>query len=223
MFQIFLILLCVPLLESRRGRGSSRSDSWHLQLVTPSNYMFAHNINNTCHYSGRSTDVPNYSNIINNINSIISDIKSELGNPDCGGMSLTTMVTISDTEPESLHRSLTSILAHLYVMKMDWMLTRGVPCVGYAKSWTIRTLHSRLIDNWIHYLCEFVSSINLENNESLQRQVSDNLSEVLSSPVLRYQQCYSKTIRDCTLLRHANSLVRTFESSPSQGRTVVTI
>jgi len=221
MFQIFVILLCVPLLETRRGRGSS--NYWDLQPISPSDYMFAHHINNTCHYSGLSREAPNYSHIISIIREIIRDLKSELGNPDCGGMSLSTVATVSDTEPGSLHRSLTSVLAHLFVMKMDWALTRGVPCVGFAKSWTIRTLQNRLTEKWISFLCDFVGSINLETNESLRNQVNSNLLDILSSPILRYQQCYSKTIRDCTLLRHAKIVLRTFESLSSQSRTVVII
>ena len=43
----------------------------------------------------------------------------------------------------TLHHSLISTLAHLFVMKMDWVQARGLLCVGGLKMWTVSSLQKR--------------------------------------------------------------------------------
>jgi len=211
-------VFCFHLLESRR-RGVSRSDD--PQSVFPRDFNFADQINSTCHYFVETSfyTTEDYHATIQILRSTIDDIQAEL-NIDCGSSTLSTLSLSTDDSLASLHHSLSSVLAHLYVMKIDWLQSRGLSCTRYRKLMAIRDLHIRLIDTWRELTCMFVSSINFEINESLRTSVNANIASILKSPILKYRNCRHRTMRDCSLLSQSESVIEIFFSSISR-RTVV--
>ena len=63
---------------------------------------------------------------------------------DCYGTSLTSLPASRGGDQVSLHLSLTNILAHFFVMRMDWLLSTGLPCLLAEKEIRVRQLHNRL-------------------------------------------------------------------------------
>ena len=168
---------------------------------------------------------------------------------DCSGLTLTSLLPTSDvpnpimTSMSSMHLSVTSMSTHLFVMKMDWMLSRGLPCVGLAKSFNLRRLHSRYLirkislkiwifyktfcrisDDWQLLQCMVLSSINPETYESQRISFIENLSTVLSTPILRYKNCYRRTVRDCILTAQSIGILESLQSLllPDERTTVTT-
>jgi len=204
------------LLESRRGSRTDIPES-----ILPRDYFFAEQINSSCHYFVETSFYTNedYHPTIQILRSTIDDIQAEL-NTDCGSSTLSTLSLSTDDSPATLHHSLSSVLAHLYVMKMDWLQSRGLSCTRYRKLLTLRDLHLRLIDTWRELTCMFVSSINFEINESLRTLVNANIASILRSPIFKYRNCRHRTMRDCSLLSQSESVIQIFLSSISR-RTVV--
>ena len=64
--------------------------------------------------------------------------------PECGTLRLSSLSPAPGSVAE-LHLALTNTFAHLFVMKMDWLLARGLPCLGLARTWSLTRLHIRSI------------------------------------------------------------------------------
>ena len=62
--------------------------------------------------------------------------------PECGTLRLSSLSPAPGSVAE-LHLALTNTFAHLFVMKMDWLLARGLPCLGLARTWSLTRLHIR--------------------------------------------------------------------------------
>ena len=153
----------LPGADSRR-RGSSSNTNQDPVPILPRDYQFANKVNSTCMYRRKEYTHPEVLNTINIIKMFIKDLRNELVSKnegfmllqssitvqdieDCSGLTLTSLLPTSEVPNQnitSLHLSVTSMSAHLFVMKMDWLLSRGLPCVSLAKSFSLRRLHSRL-------------------------------------------------------------------------------
>jgi len=227
-FLIGLGIAFLPGADSRR-RGSSTISQDPIQIL-PGDYHFANKVNSSCLYRRQQYTNPEFLNAINTIRMLFNDLRKELDIEDCSGLTLTSLLPTSDvpnpmmTSMSSMHLSVTSMSTHLFVMKMDWMLSRGLPCVGLAKSFNLRRLHSRISDDWQLLQCMVLSSINPETYESQRISFIENLSTVLSTPILRYKNCYRRTVRDCILTAQSIGILESLQSLllPDE-RTTVTI
>ena len=149
---------------------------------------------------------------------------------DCYGARLTSLPASLGTEVDhlALHLSLTSILAHLFVMRMDWLLSTGLPCLVGEKEIRVRNLHNRLasvvvvitfylqvdnfrlIQSWTNMNCVFISSIHHSNSH--RAAFLRNLNTVLDTPINTYSHCSQRRSRDCILLQQATSILTLSES-----------
>ena len=75
--------------------------------------------------------------------------------PECGTLRLSSLSPAPGSVAE-LHLALTNTFAHLFVMKMDWLLARGLPCLGLARTWSLTRLHIRSIHTpqYSHFITE---------------------------------------------------------------------
>jgi len=216
----------LPGADSRR-RGSSSNTNQDPVPILPRDYQFANKVNSTCLYRRKEYTHPEVLNTINIIKMFIKDLRNELDIEDCSGLTLTSLLPTSEDPNQnitSLHLSVTSMSAHLFVMKMDWLLSRGLPCVSLAKSFSLRRLHSRISDDWQLLQCMVLSSINSETYESQRISFIESLSTVLSTPILGYKNCYRRTVRDCILTAQSIAILESLESLVlPEERTNVTL
>lgn len=85
-------------------------------------------------------------------------------------------------------------------------------------------IYYRISDDWQLLQCMVLSSINSETYESQRISFIESLSTVLSTPILRYKNCYRRTVRDCILTAQSIAILESLESLLlPQERTNVTL
>ena len=157
-------------------------------------------------------------------------------------MTLTSLPTLPTGEGPSvshsfLHLSFTNLLAHFFIMKMDWILSTGLPCLPGATELRVRRLHSRfvnfpasrniiqryfisrLIESWQNLNCGLQQSTTA--NEFQSANVLGNLETVLDTPIMRYSNCRERIVRDCVLTQRALAILRLSESFLTSRSTLV--
>ena len=119
------------------------------------------------------------------------------------------LANMSRTEKLSfMHLSLSSILSGMFMMKMNWVTSRGLPCGGFIQVMRIKTLHSRLIISWQALTCMFLRSIPTEKVNLLTPELQSNLALVLNNPTSMYAICQMRRTRDCVLLNRASEVLQ---------------
>ena len=158
-------------------------------------------------------------------------------------MTLTSLPTLPTGEGPSvshsfLHLSFTNLLAHFFIMKMDWILSTGLPCLPGATELRVRRLHSRfvtyqearrniiqrysisrLIESWQNLNCGLQQSTTA--NEFQSANILGNLETVLDTPIMRYSNCRERIVRDCVLTQRALAILRLSESFLTARSTLV--
>lgn len=203
---------------SRNGHSTSPATS----VITSRNFSYSQKLNNSCLFSrSRAYRPEHFLNILEVVRSDINDIRTEMMFNDCQGMTLTSLTGGGEGEVEntSLHLSFTNILAHLFVMKMDWLLSPGLPCLPVEKEMRVRLLHTRLIQSWRNMNCVFLSRRNI--SESERAVLLSNLNRVLDTEIMRYSTCPERQIRDCVLMEAAVSTLRQSQSYLSISASTV--
>ena len=156
-------------------------------------------------------------------------------------MTLTSLPTLPTGEGPSvshsfLHLSFTNLLAHFFIMKMDWILSTGLPCLPGATELRVRRLHSRfanfpasrlntkkdisrLIESWQNLNCGLQQSTTA--NDFQRANLLGNLETVLDTPIMRYSNCRERIVRDCVLTQRALAILRLSESFLTARSTLV--
>jgi len=195
-----------PRRSVNRHRGSSSFSSRSLSTVTSRQFSFSHKLNASCLFS-RPEELES---AVEMVRSDLAELEREMVFTDCYGTSLTSLPASRGGDQVSLHLSLTNILAHLFIMKMDWLLSTGLPCLLTEKENRVRNLHNRLIQSWSNMNCVFFSSINPSNSHRAAFQ--RNLNTVLDTPINTYSHCRQRRSRDCVLLQQASSTLTVSEN-----------
>ena len=107
----------------------------------------------------------------------------------------------------AMHLSLSSILSSIFMMKMEWVTSRGLPCGGYSQVMRIQRLHSRLVTSWQALTCMFLRSIPVQEVNYLTTELQSNLARVLNTHTPMYTICQMRSTRDCVLLDKAQEVV----------------
>ena len=110
------------------------------------------------------------------------------------------------------HLFLSSILSHMFLMKMDLVTSRGLPCGGYRQIIRIRRLYGRLVSSWQSLTCLYLRSVPAEKVASLSTELQSNLARVVNTPTSRYTTCQMKGMRDCVLLNQAENVLSRLET-----------
>jgi len=208
---LFVLLVSILVGETRRRVTAETPERVSVHVsVRPRDFNFRHKLNSTCQFwseelSHRNVDVHN---VIDSINHTLGQIEDQLSDTDCDEMTLSSLPPSSGNESDvfSLHRSVISILSHLFVMKMDWLQARGLMCAGGLQVFTVTSLQRRLTDLWGELLCMFVNSITLETES--RHLLNQNLNSVLLTPILRYPRCDQRSVRDCILRSQARNMLK---------------
>ena len=157
------VLLTV--VDSRRtvNRHSDASSSSSSATVTSRNFAFSQKLNSTCRPSGSVSRREQFRDIVEIVRSKLSQLTTEMVRgtfpgtnadsshrqvfSDCYGMALTSLSCHSDPglSQSSIHLSFTNLLAHFFIMKMDWTTSTGLPCLDTNKEIRVRRLHTRSI------------------------------------------------------------------------------
>jgi len=211
-----LLVSATPRRALSRHRESSSTTSSSQPTVTSREFSYSHKLNSTCLFS-RSTELDS---AVEMVRSDLADLRREMVFTDCYGASLTSLAASPGPDHISLHLSLTNILAHLFVMRMDWLLSTGLPCLLAEKEIRVRQLHNRLIQSWTNMNCVFLSSIHHSNSHRAAFQ--RNLNTVLDTPINTYSHCNQRRSRDCILLQQASSSL-TLSQSYLARRTILVI
>jgi len=101
---------------------------------------------------------------------------------------------------QDLHLSLSSLLSHLYLLKLDWMSSQGPPCQGHS---ILTKLYTRIVRSWQVLTCAFIRSVPLEKLNVISGDLSSNLKRVTETPISRYTNCQMRRTRDCVLMSQA--------------------
>lgn len=110
-----------------------------------------------------------------------------------------------------VHVTISSMLAHMFIMKMDWMTSKGLPCDGYTQIRKTRRLYSRLVNSWQSLSCLYQRSVLEEKVSTLSTELKTNLAMVVNTLVRRYSNCQDRRMRDCVLLEQAGDLLNRFK------------
>ena len=110
-----------------------------------------------------------------------------------------------------LHLSLSSILSNMFLMKMDWLTSRGLPCGGYSQMTRIGHLYGRLVHSWQTLTCLYLRSITVEEVDIILTEVQANLARIINTPTSRYTSCDMRRVRDCVLLAQAGDVLGRLE------------
>ena len=126
---------------------------------------------------------------------------------------ISNITTMAHAEKlSSIHLSLSSILSNLFLMKMDWLTSRGLPCGDYRQLMRITRLHTRLVTSWQSLTCLFLRSIPVEDMTSMDTELQANLVRVMNTSTNRYPICQMRKMRDCVLLEQAEKVLISLES-----------
>ena len=110
-----------------------------------------------------------------------------------------------------MHLSPSSILSNMFLMKMDWMTSRGLPCAGYRQMVRIGRLYGRLVSSWQSLTCLYLRSVPAEEVSIMSPVLQSNLASVINTPVSRYSSCQMRRTRDCVLLYQAEDVLGRIE------------
>ena len=115
--------------------------------------------------------------------------------------------------------TISSMLAHMFIMKMDWVTNRGLglPCDGYTQILRKSRLNTRLVNSWQSLNCLYLRSLLGKEVSISVTELESNLSMVVNTPVRRYSNCQARRMRDCVILEKAedvlNRITRFYEVS----------
>ena len=115
------------------------------------------------------------------------------------------------------HLIISSMLSHMFFMKMDLVTSRSLPCGGYTQILSKRRMYTRLVNSWQTLNCLYQRSLSGKEVSISITEMESNLSMVVNTPVRRYSNCQARRIRDCVLLGEAGDvlsrIVRFYEVS----------
>ena len=105
----------------------------------------------------------------------------------------------------------------MFLMKMDWVTSRGLPCDGYTQILRKSRLYTRLVNSWQSLNCLYLRSLLGKEVSISVTELESNLSMVVNTPVRRYSNCQARRMRDCVMLEKAedvlNRITRFYEVS----------
>ena len=128
---------------SRHRESSSTASSQ--MTVTSRQFSYSHKLNSTCQFSSHAEfDSGDFQDVLEMVRSDLARLRREMDEEDCYGASLSSLAASPGGDLVSLHLSLTNILAHFFVMRMDWLLSTGLPCLVGEREIKVRRLHNRL-------------------------------------------------------------------------------
>ena len=129
----------------REDSSTASSTSSHT-TVTSRQFSYSHKLNSTCQFSSHAEfDSGDFQDVLELVRSDLTRLRREMVFTDCYGASLSSLPASPGMDHVSLHLSLTNILAHFFVMRMDWLLSTGLPCLVGEKEIRVRHLHNRLV------------------------------------------------------------------------------
>ena len=110
------------------------------------------------------------------------------------------------------HLFLSSILSHMFLMKMDWVTSRGLPCGGFLEIIRIRRLYGRLVSSWQSLTCLYLRSVPAEEVASMSTELQSNLARVVNTSISRFTTCQIRRMSDCVLLGQAEDVLSRLET-----------
>ena len=111
------------------------------------------------------------------------------------------------------HLVLSSILSHMFFMKMDLMNSSGLLCtVCHIERRRLRKLYNRLVTSWQVLTCLYLRSVPTEEVSTMSTQLQSNLSRVVNTTVRRYTSCEERSTRDCVLMGQADHVLGILET-----------
>jgi hypothetical protein len=105
------------------------------------------------------------------------------------------------------HLIISSMLAHMFFMKMDWVTSRGLPCGSYTQILRKSRLYTRLVNSWQTLNCLYQRSLLGKEVSISVTEMESNTALVVNTPVRRYTNCQARRIRDCVLLEEAGDVL----------------
>jgi hypothetical protein len=149
-------------------------------------------------------------------NLILSPFQSNIV---CDGMMLTSLpstpMNSNDSYEEKFstnHLFLSSILSHMFLMKMDLVTSRGLPCGGYRQIIRMRRLYGRLVSSWQSLTCLYLRSVRAEKVAAVSMDLQSNLDRVVNTPTSGYTTCQMRGVKDCVLLEQAEDVLSRLET-----------
>ena len=128
-----------------RDSSSTGSTASSQPTVTSRQFSYSHKLNSTCQFSSHAEfDSGDFQDVLEMVRSDVARLMREMDEEECYGASLSSLPASPGGDLVSLHLSLTNILAHFFVMRMDWLLSTGLPCLVGEREIKVRRLHNRL-------------------------------------------------------------------------------
>ena len=113
------------------------------------------------------------------------------------------------------HLIISSMLSHMFFMKMDLVTSRSLPCGGYTQILSKRRMYTRLVNSWQTLNCLYQRSLLGREASIPVTEMESNLAMVVNTTVRRFSNCQARKMRDCVLLEEAgdvlNRIIRFYE------------
>ena len=137
----------------------------------------------------------------------------------CVGLSLASLPTHVDqpntTKNQSelnMHHSLTSILSHLFFMRMNWMTSTDRTCEEHSQIGQRRQRFRDLVESWQSLNCVYQRNLlggDIFSTHS--RDLQANIVRVLNTRISLYTTCQVRRVRDCILITEARAVLKLLE------------
>jgi hypothetical protein len=196
------------------GRVDIAIPEKHILTAKPSDYNFARKVTAPCGDDREYLDTVAKDEVINMIEMLhdgLNHIKSKTPDEHCAGMTLSTLPPQSPhgEQIEDLHLYLSSLLSHLYLLKLDWVSSQGPPCQGHP---ILTKLYTKIVTSWQVLTCVFIRSVPLDKLHLISGDLRSNLKRVTETPINRYTNCQMRRTRDCVLMSQALQALNRLET-----------
>merc|ERR1711872_1061241 len=110
----------------------------------------------------------------------------------CRMMSLASLPPLlNQTNMLDLHLSLTSVLSHLFFIKMDWRTSRGGSCDQIARG---GQKFRNLVGSWQSLTCLYLRSSQGRELSRYSDSLEDNIMRVLNTRINLYTSCQARSV-----------------------------
>merc|ERR1711915_15876 len=118
----------------------------------------------------------------------------------CSGLTLASLPPIEAPQSVfSVHISLTSLLSHIFFLRLDSM---QLPCAPLSSSLS----YTLLGDSWQSLTCLWKKSVYPQNIN--QQEMEADVEKIVETIVRRFFICEDRAVRDCIVLSNAQKILK---------------